>query len=60
MIHSWKLLNNYKHDGAKKQLATINESSLQNNWAELLDNPTTTQLVESNRTGETNQQHVIS
>jgi hypothetical protein len=44
----------------KKKLVTINEGSLQSNWARLLNNPTTTQLVVSNRTNEMNQQLVIS
>ncbi len=42
--------------GLKKQLATINEGSLQSNQGRLFDNPTTTQLVVSNRTNEMNQQ----
>jgi len=36
------------HGGIEKQHATINEGLLLNNWARLLDNYTTTQLVKSN------------
>jgi hypothetical protein len=32
---------------------------LENNWARLPDNPTMTQSIVSNRTGEVNQQPVI-
>jgi hypothetical protein len=43
-----------QHNGAKKQPVTINEGSLQINWARLLDNPTTTPRVVSNQTREVN------
>jgi hypothetical protein len=61
-IFSLKLLiKELQHSGAKKKkLVTINEGSLQSNWARLLNNPTTTQLVVSNQTNEMNQQLVIS
>jgi hypothetical protein len=45
--------------GLKKQHATVNEGSLQSNWA-LFDNPTTSQLIENNQIGEMNQQFIIS
>ncbi len=54
-----EIIRHLQHDELKKQLATINDSSLQNNGAGLPDNPTTTQLIESNRTSEANQQPII-
>jgi hypothetical protein len=49
-----------KHSGAKKQPTTINEGSLQTNWARLPNNPTMTQPTISNRISEVIQQLVIS
>ncbi len=43
-----------------KQLATINEGSLQSNQARLPSNPTLTQPIESNQVDEANQRPIIS
>jgi hypothetical protein len=48
-----------QHSGIEKQPVTVNESSLQNNWVGLLNNPTMTQPVVSNQINEVNQQPVI-
>ncbi len=45
---SIEIVKELQHSGAKKQPIIINEGSLQNNWARLLDNSTMTQSTVSN------------
>jgi hypothetical protein len=40
-----KIVRQLQHSGAEKQHVTIDEGSLQSNWARLFDNPTTNQHV---------------
>jgi len=49
-----------QHSGAGKQPTTINEGSLQSNWAGLPNNPTMTQPIKNNWISEANHQLVIS
>ncbi len=49
-----------QNGGVDKQPITINEELLQINWARLLDNSTTTQSVENNRTSDASEQLMIS
>ncbi len=61
--HLWdsfiETLRQLQHGGVEKQLATVDEGLLQNNWVGLPNNFTTTQLNENNQTGKVNQQPVI-
>jgi hypothetical protein len=50
-----EIVRQLQHGGTNKQPTIINEDSLQSNWARLLYNSTTTQLVENNQTGDANQ-----
>jgi hypothetical protein len=43
-----------QHGGIEKQPTTTNEEPLQNNWAKLLSNTTTIQLVENEQTSDVN------
>ncbi len=45
-------------DGTNKQPTITNEEPLQNNWARLPNDSSTTQLDENNQTGDVNRQLV--
>ncbi len=55
-----EIVKRLQQSGAKKQLATINEGSLQSNWVGVLDNLTMSQPIVSNQIGVVNKQLVIS
>jgi hypothetical protein len=54
-----EIVRQLQHSGARKQPTTINEGSLQSNWARLPNNLTMTQPIKNNRISETNHQLVI-